>query len=94
MKLHNLLPSFSNPGQLTQGLLGSLSNKKGQSASGDPVSSVLGALSGNGGNQQNSGKQQPGSMSGDQGRNQQQQPQKENSVGDVLNGLLGGKKSK
>lgn len=93
MKLHNLLPSFSNPGQLTQGLLGSLSNKKGQSAGDNPIGSVLGAFGGNGSKQQNSGQQQPGSMSGDQGKNQQQ-PQKENSVGDVLNGLLGGKKSK
>jgi uncharacterized protein involved in outer membrane biogenesis len=55
MRMNNLLPSFSNPGQLTQGVLGQL----GKGGAGG-VSGVLGALS---------GKSQPAAAASDQQKN-------------------------
>lgn len=81
MKLQNLLPSFGNPGNMTQGLLGAvLGGKNGQQPHG--VSGILGAIAGQQQSDPNAAQQQP-----DQ---QQQQP----NVNDLLNQVLGKKKKK
>jgi uncharacterized protein involved in outer membrane biogenesis len=83
MKLQNLVPSFSNPGNMTSGILGSvLGGNKGQAGSGG-LGGVLGAIAG----QQQQGRQKQGSAN-------QKQAAPANPVGDLLNQVMGGKKKK
>ncbi|HET9698783.1 MAG TPA: AsmA family protein [Terriglobales bacterium] len=84
MKLQNLVPSFSNPGDLTSGILGAvLGGKNGQKGQTDAVGGILGALAG----QQQQQQAQP------QG-NQQNQQQPANPLGDLINQAIGGSKKK
>jgi len=77
MKMQHLLPSTSNPGALTSGILGSLlGGQGGQGQKG--IGGVLGALSGQQQQQQQKNPQQQ----------QQQQQQQENPLGNILNQVL------
>jgi hypothetical protein len=93
MKLHNLLPTTSNPGALTSGILGKILGNKGQGASGQQqqqggaLGGILGAL---GGKKQQ--QQQPATASGQASPAATPQPQTQNPVGSILNQVLGGKK--
>jgi hypothetical protein len=93
MKLNNLLPTSSNPTQMTSGILGALVGKNGQPGGAqNGVKGILGAL---GGQQQPSGNnatqgQAPAQPNQTQQQQQQQSPQ--NQVMDILNQL--GKKKK
>lgn len=79
MKMKNLLPTSSNPGALTNGLVNAVTGKgKGG------VSGILGNLSGQ--QPQNQQQQSPAP-----GSNGQQQPQKQNEFNSVLNQVLGQK---
>ena len=94
MKLNNLLPTSSNPTQMTSGILGALVGKNGQPAGGqNAVKGILGTLSGQ--------QQQPNGTNAAQGQTpaqpaqaqpQQQQQSPQNQVMDLLNQL--GKKKK
>lgn len=85
MKLQHLLPSTSNPGALTSGILGGLLG--GQGAQGQKgIGGVLGALSG----QQQQQQQQPQQQKNAQQPQQQQQPS--NPIGDILNQVMQNKK--
>ncbi len=91
MKLQNLVPSFNNPGGLTNGILGAvLGGKKGQQQNGQGgLNGILGALSG----QQNQQQNQKAAPT-DQTQQQQQQAQPANPLGDLLNQVMQGKKKK
>jgi hypothetical protein len=83
MKLQNLVPSFSNPGNMTSGILGAvLGGKNGQKGQQDAVGGILGALTG-----QQQQQSQPDA-------NQQKEEQPANPLGDLLNQALKGKKKK
>jgi AsmA protein len=85
MKLHNLLPSFNNPGQLTNGLLGALNGKKGSGQSG--VGGILDAISGKPkDNQQYQNQQQPPAS---QNTGNTQQPSQQQQGQDLVNGIVG-----
>lgn len=94
MKLNNLLPTSSNPTQMTSGILGALVGKNGQPGGAqNGVKGILGALGGQ--------QQQPNGSNAPQAQNPaqpaqtqpQQQPQSpQNQVMDMLNQL--GKKKK
>lgn len=93
MKLNNLLPTSSNPTQMTSGILGALVGKNGQPGGAqNGVKGILGALGGQ--------QQQPNGNNATQGQTpaqpnqtQQQQTQSpQNQVLDMLNQL--GKKKK
>ncbi|HVP64506.1 MAG TPA: AsmA family protein [candidate division Zixibacteria bacterium] len=92
MKLNNLLPSFSNPGQASSGLLGALTGKgNANGTGGNPASGILNQLKGG----QNAN--QPGAMAGQQGQRQNQQKQNQqnqNPLNNALQGILGGNKPK
>jgi hypothetical protein len=82
MKMQHLLPSTSNPGALTSGILGSLLG--GQGAQGQKgLGGVLGAIGG----QQQQQRQQPNA----QQQPQQQQQQPAQAIGDILNQVIGNK---
>jgi hypothetical protein len=83
MKMQHLLPSTSNPGALTSGLLGTLLGGQGgaQGQKGG-LGGVLGALGG----QQQQGQQQPNAQ---QGQQQQQQQQPAQAIGNILNQVMG-----
>ena len=81
MKVQHLLPSTSNPGALTSGLLGTLLG--GQGTQGQKgLGGVLGAL---GGQQQQQRTQQPNA----QQPQQQQQQQPADAIGNILNQVIG-----
>ncbi|MGA2989629.1 MAG: AsmA-like C-terminal region-containing protein, partial [Candidatus Korobacteraceae bacterium] len=82
MKAKNLLPSFSNPGQFSSGILGALGGKGGGQGG---IGGILGGLTG--GQQQQ--QQQPNAASQPAQKQKQQ-----NGLGGALGGLLGGKKSR
>ncbi len=94
MKLHNLLPTTSNPGALTSGILGKILGNKGQSTTGQQQSpqgalgGILGAL---GGKQQQ--QKQPAAPAGQATPATTPQPQSQNPLGNILNQVLGGKKA-
>ncbi|HKW76009.1 MAG TPA: AsmA family protein [Terriglobales bacterium] len=96
MKLHNLLPTTSNPGALTSGILGKILGNKGQGANrqqqspGGALGGILGALGGK--QQQQQQPQQPTSPAGQPTPASTPQPQNQNPVGNILNQVLGGKK--
>jgi len=79
MKLQNMLPTSSNPGALTSGILGTILGNKGQGQQGG-LGDILGALGGQQRKPQNqAGQQQP-----------QQPPHKPaNAVQDILNQVFG-----
>ena len=82
MKLQNMLPTSSNPGALTSGILGTILGNKGQTQQGQQggLGDILGALGG----QQQKPQQQAGQQQ------QQQQPRKPaNTVQDILNQVFG-----
>jgi AsmA protein len=93
MKLENLVPSFQDPGNMSQGILGAVlgGNKKGGPSQPGGLSGIIGALGG-----QQTSNQQPSDQSHNQQRTQDQgqatNPQ--NAVGDLFNQVLGGKKKK
>ena len=94
MKLQNLLPSFSNPGQLTNGVLGSVLGSKGNNKGG--FGGIVDALSGKQKSNEQYGQQQ---QSNQQNQQQTQQPQQQqqdpaNAVNDLVNGIFGGNKKK
>jgi uncharacterized protein involved in outer membrane biogenesis len=85
MKLHNLLPSFNNPGQLTNGVLGAIGGKKGSGQSG--IGGVLDAISGKPkDNQQYQNQQQPPAT---QNSGNTQQPSQQQQGQDLVNGIVG-----
>jgi AsmA protein len=94
MKLNNLLPSFGNPGQLTSGILGAITGKKGsgQDAQGG-IGGVLDAITGKPKNNQQYPNQQPDAAAQNAGQNPQktQQQQQQDMVNGIV-GLFGGKK--
>jgi AsmA protein len=82
MKLQNMLPTSSNPGALTSGILGAILGNKGQGQQGQQggLGGILGTLGG----QQQQQQQQAGQQ-------QQQQPPRKpaNAVQDILNQVFG-----
>jgi AsmA protein len=91
MKLQNLLPSFSNPGQLTNGVLGSVLGNKGNNKGG--FGGIVDALSGKQKSNEQYGQQQQSNQQNQQQTQQQQQQKKpEDAVTDLVNGIFGGKK--
>lgn len=87
MKMNNLLPSFGNPGQLTTGLLGALTGKKGsgQNAQGG-IGGVLDAITGKPKANQQYPNQNPDAATQNSGSTPQtQQQQQEN----LVNGIVG-----
>jgi AsmA protein len=98
MKLQNLLPSFSNPGQLTNGVLGSVLGSKGNNKGG--FGGIVDALSGKQktneqyGQQQQQGNQQNQQQPQQQQQQQQQQQNAADAVNDLVNGIFGGNKKK
>lgn len=99
MKLKNLLPTSKNPGQLTDGILGTILGNKNQSgAAGQQggqskggIGGILGAISGQ---QQQQNQQQPQNnpvVGNNQGQ-QQATPTPTPGLGDVLNQVLNRKK--
>jgi hypothetical protein len=85
MKLQNMLPTSSNPGALTSGILGAILGSKGQGQQGQQggLGDILGTLGG----QQQKPQQQAGQQ---QQQQQQQQPRKPaNAVQDILNQVFG-----
>jgi AsmA protein len=88
MKLNNLLPSFGNPGQLTTGLLGALTGKKGsgQDAQGG-IGGVLDAITGKPKNNQQYPNQQPDAAAQNAGQNPQKTQQQQQQ--DLVNGIVG-----
>jgi uncharacterized protein involved in outer membrane biogenesis len=85
MKLHNLLPSFNNPGQLTNGLLGALGGKKGSGQGG--IGGVFDALSGKPKDNQQYQNQQQAPASQNSGNTQQ--PTQQQQQQDLVNGIVG-----
>lgn len=83
MKLKNLLPTSSNPGALTSGVLGAITGKN-QGKGG--LGGILGNLSGQKPDQQ---QQNNGAVGNNTG---QQPPQNQNPLGDALGKVLGKKK--
>jgi AsmA protein len=93
MKLQNLLPSFSNPGQLTNGVLGSVLGSKGNNKGG--FGGIVDALSGKQKSNEQYGQQQQSNQQNQQQTQQQQQQQDPaNAVNDLVNGIFGGNKKK
>jgi AsmA protein len=97
MKLENLLPTSSNPSQMTSGILGALVGKNGQQGGAqNGVKGILGALAGQQQPQQNNNNAAQGQGANPAQPNQtQQQPQQQSpqdQVVDLLNQL--GKKKK
>jgi hypothetical protein len=101
MKLHNLLPTSKNPGQLTNGVLGALFGNKNQGGTNAQPSGgqqkgglggIVDALSG----KQQQQNQQPQQGNPAVGNNQGQQPQATPTPapnpGDMLNQMLNKKK--
>lgn len=82
MKMQNLLPSFSNPGQLSTGILGAVGGKQGQGQA-DTVGGIVDALSGR--NVQKGQQQQQKTTT----NSNPQQPQG-NSTADTINDIVGG----
>lgn len=78
MKMKNLLPTSSNPGALTNGLINAV-NGKGKGG----IGGILGALGGQ--RQPNQSQNNPASS------NTGQQSKNQNQFNNVLNGVLGGK---
>ena len=94
MKMNNLLPSFGNPGQLTTGLLGALTGKKGSGQSGQGgIGGVLDAITGKPKDNQQYPNQQPNAAGENSGTAKQptQQEQQQNLVNGIV-GLFGKKK--
>ncbi len=102
MKLQNVLPSFSNPGQLTTGILGQVLSNKGNNQGGG-FGGIVDAITG----KQKANEQYPqqpnaaGTQQGNQPNQQQQQqaqqPQQQkpaDAVNDLVNSIFGGKKKK
>jgi AsmA protein len=85
MKLHNLLPSFNNPGQLTNGLLGALGGKKGSGQGG--IGGVLDSISGKPKDNQQYQNQQPPAASQNSGN--AQAPSQQQQQQDLVNGIVG-----
>jgi len=95
MKLQNLLPSFSNPGQLTTGVLGSVLGSKGNNKGG--FGGIVDALSGKQKSNEQYGQQQQGNQPNQQQTQQQQQQQQQNpanQVNDLVNSIFGNKQKK
>jgi hypothetical protein len=91
MKLQNLVPSFGNPGNMTQGLLGAvLGNKSGQSQQQGGLGGIIGAL----GDQQKQQKPNTSQNQQQQTPDQGQAANPQNAVGGLLDQVLGGKKKK
>lgn len=98
MRLKNLLPTASNPGALTSGILGQILGKKGGAQNGNAqqpqggLSGILGAI-GKQTQQQQKGQTPPGTVAGQPGQPPQAQPTPTpNPLGDILGRVLGGKK--
>jgi hypothetical protein len=109
MKLQNLLPSTSNPGGLTTGILnGVLGNKSGASGSGQQPKQGLEGILGQFGGQKNQNNQNlpasdnPGTANSGTGSNPQQQnqatpqnqPKQSNTMNDIFNAVVGSQKKK
>ncbi|HEY2496388.1 MAG TPA: AsmA family protein [Candidatus Angelobacter sp.] len=96
MKLHNLLPSSKNPGQLTTGILGAvLGNKTGApngSQTKGGIGGIVGAITGQ--QQQQQQNQQPANpaVGNNQGQQPQASPTPAPNLGNVLNQVLNRKK--
>jgi hypothetical protein len=89
MKVNNLLPSFGNPGQLTNTLFGALGGKKsgGQNSQGG-VSGVLDAISGKPKDNQQYPNQQP-DAAGKNSETAAPQNNKQQQQQDIVNGIVG-----
>ena len=88
MKMQNLLPSFSNPGQLTTGILGAIGGKGAGKQGG--VGGILDALSGKPKeNQQYDPNQQPNAAGTNAQPQQQQTQQQQPSTTDTVNSIIG-----
>jgi AsmA-like C-terminal region len=104
MKMQNLLPSTSNPGGLTTGILkGITGNKTGSDGSQQPSSGLGGILGQLGGqnNQNNQNKQNlpatdnsGNANSGTANPPQQNQPKQSNTINDIFNAVVGTQKKK
>lgn len=99
MKLKNLLPTASNPGALTSGILGQILGKKGGAQNGNAqqpqggLSGILGAIGKQAQQQQQKGQAPPGTVAGQPGHQPQAQPTPTpNPLGGILGRVLGGKK--
>ncbi len=90
MKLQNLVPSFGNPGNMTQGLLGAVLGKKTGSQQQSGLGGVIGALTG----QQKSNQQNQQDQQQNNAAENQQKQQQANPLGDLLNQALSGRKKK
>ncbi|HWR36182.1 MAG TPA: AsmA family protein [Clostridia bacterium] len=98
MKMQNLLPSFSNPGQLSSGILGAvMGNKGGGQVNGQGgVAGIVDALTGKPkpNQQYPAGQAQPQTQTQQQAKPQTQQNSTSEAVGNLLNQVLGGAKKK
>jgi AsmA protein len=96
MKLHNLLPTSKNPGQLN-GILNQVlgGNKNGQSGTGNGQQGGLGGILGAIQDQQKKSQQQepnqPASGPNPPADKNQQQPAAQNPIGNILNQVMGRK---
>ncbi|MCU1306893.1 MAG: hypothetical protein JWN45_1588 [Acidobacteriaceae bacterium] len=101
MKLQNLLPSTSNPGGLTSGVLNGILGKKGANADGSQQpNSGLGGILGQLGGQSGQKKQQQQNLPASDNppanppQNQNQPKQQSNPVNDIFNAISGAQKKK
>lgn len=93
MKMQNLVPSFSNPGNMTSGILGAvLGGKKGQTGQQQGLGGILGAFSGQQKSNQQSQQQDAAKQQAEEQK--QAQPNQANPLGDLLNQVLEKKKKK
>jgi uncharacterized protein involved in outer membrane biogenesis len=98
MKLQNLLPSTSNPGGLTSGVLNGILGKKGANADGSqqPNSGLGGILGQLGGQKKQQQQNLPASDNppANPQQNQNQPKQQSNPVNDIFNAISGAQKKK
>jgi uncharacterized protein involved in outer membrane biogenesis len=98
MKLQNMLPSFSNPGQLNTGILGQVLGNKGNNQGGG-FGGIVDAITGKPKPNEQYPQQPAGNQQQQQQSPQQQQTQKQNqqpadAVNDLVNSIFGGNKKK
>lgn len=107
MKLQNVLPSFSNPGELTTGILGEVLGNKGNNQGGG-FGGIVDAITGKQKPNEQYPQQQPPAAGAQQGnqpnqpqqtqtqrqREQQQQPKAADAVNDLVDSIFGGSKKK
>ena len=90
MKLENMLPSFGNPGQLSSGILGAITGQGSQNGQQGGLGGIVGAITGQGQQQQPQQNQQGQPAVGSKPK----QPNPQDQVQDLVNGILGGQKKK